>query len=64
MGIGLLQQAFSGMAGQLSIPQGVGTVIVLAQLLIGLLMTVLMQSSSASIAIALTAAFWLYLGVN
>ena len=56
MGIGLLQQSFTGLAGQLSLPQGDGAPAVVAQLLIGLLMTVLMQSSSASIAIALTAA--------
>jgi phosphate:Na+ symporter len=56
MGIGLLQESFTGLAGQLQLPQGDGAGIVLAQLLIGLLMTVLMQSSSASIAIALTAA--------
>jgi len=56
MGIGLLQQTFVGLAGQLSLPQGDGMLMVGAQLLVGLLMTVLMQSSSASIAIALTAA--------
>ncbi|MCW5644717.1 MAG: Na/Pi cotransporter family protein [Rhodoferax sp.] len=56
MGIGLLQQNFAGLAGQLSLPEGGGAMVVLAQLLIGVLMTVLMQSSSASIAIALTAA--------
>lgn len=56
MGIGLLQQSFSGLAGQLSLPQGDGVAAVAAQLLIGVVMTVLMQSSSASIAIALTAA--------
>jgi phosphate:Na+ symporter len=56
MGIGLLQQSFTGLAGQLHLPQGDGAEIVVAQVLIGLLMTVLMQSSSASIAIALTAA--------
>ncbi len=56
MGIGLLQQSFTGIAGQLSLPQGDGWMAVLVQLLVGLLMTVLMQSSSASIAIALTAA--------
>lgn len=55
LGIGLLQQAFTGLAGQLSLPQGEGVSAVVVQLLIGLLMTVLMQSSSASIAIALTA---------
>ena len=56
MGIGLLQQSFAGLAGQLSLPQGDGALSVAVQLLTGLLMTVLMQSSSASIAIALTAA--------
>jgi phosphate:Na+ symporter len=56
MGIGLLQQSFTGLAGQLSLPQGDGALTVAAQLLIGVVMTVLMQSSSASIAIALTAA--------
>jgi len=56
MGISLLQQAFGGLAGQLSLPQGEGTVAVLAQLGIGVLMTVLMQSSSAAMAITLTAA--------
>ncbi|MCE2915241.1 MAG: Na/Pi symporter, partial [Rubrivivax sp.] len=56
MGIGLLQQAFAGLAGQVSFPQGEGPLMVLAQLGIGLLMTVLMQSSSAAMAITLTAA--------
>ncbi len=56
MGIALLQQAFSGLAGQISLPQGEGPLVVLAQLGIGLLMTVLMQSSSAAMAITLTAA--------
>lgn len=56
MGIALLQQAFAGLAGQISLPQGDGPASVLAQLGIGLLMTVLMQSSSAAMAITLTAA--------
>lgn len=56
MGIALLQQAFAGLAGQISLPQGEGPLVVLAQLGIGLLMTVLMQSSSAAMAITLTAA--------
>lgn len=55
MGIGLLQQAFAGSAGQWSFPQGEGISVAAVQVLIGLLMTVLMQSSAASIAIALTA---------
>lgn len=56
MGIALLQQAFAGLAGQLTLPQGDGVLAVLAQLGIGALMTVLMQSSSAAMAITLTAA--------
>ncbi len=55
MGIALLQQAFAGLAGQLTLPQGDGMLTVLAQLGIGALMTVLMQSSSAAMAITLTA---------
>ncbi|MCV0437891.1 MAG: Na/Pi symporter [Hydrogenophaga sp.] len=56
MGIALLQEAFGGFAGQLSLPQGDGAATVLTQLAIGVLMTVLMQSSSAAMAITLTAA--------
>ncbi|MBX3604632.1 MAG: Na/Pi cotransporter family protein [Piscinibacter sp.] len=56
LGIALLQQAFVGLAGQISLPQGDGPVAVLAQLGIGLLMTVLMQSSSAAMTVTLTAA--------
>ncbi len=56
LGIGLLQSAFAGLTAQVSLPQGEGALAVLAQLGVGLVMTVLMQSSSASIAIALTAA--------
>lgn len=56
MGIALLQQAFAGLAGQISLPQGEGPLAVLAQIGIGVLMTVLMQSSSAAMAVTLTAA--------
>lgn len=56
LGIAMLQQSFTGLAGQISLPQGEGPLAVLAQVGIGALMTVLMQSSSASITIALTAA--------
>ncbi|MDZ4399056.1 Na/Pi symporter [Hydrogenophaga sp.] len=56
MGIALLQQAFASLAGQFTLPQGEGPLVVLAQLGIGLLMTVLMQSSSAAMVITLTAA--------
>jgi phosphate:Na+ symporter len=56
MGIALLQQSFTGLAAQVSLPQGEGVLAVAAQVGTGALMTVLMQSSSASMAIALTAA--------
>jgi phosphate:Na+ symporter len=56
MGIALLQQAFAGLTGQINLPRGDGALLVLAQLGIGVLMTVLMQSSSAAMAITLTAA--------
>lgn len=56
LGIAMLQQSFTGLAAQVSLPQGEGPLAVLAQLGMGALMTVLMQSSSASMTIALTAA--------
>jgi phosphate:Na+ symporter len=56
MGIALLQQAFGNLAGQVALPQGDGVLVLLAQLGIGVLMTVLAQSSSAAMAITLTAA--------
>jgi len=56
LGIAMLQQAFAGLPGQLSLPQGEGALAVLAQLGVGALMTVLMQSSSAAMVVALTAA--------
>lgn len=56
LGIATLQQAFGGLAGQFSLPQGHGWISVLAQLGAGVVMTVLMQSSSASMTMALAAA--------
>jgi phosphate:Na+ symporter len=56
MGIALLQQAFGGVANQLQLPQGEGLRVLLAQLGIGAIMTIFMQSSSAAMAITLTAA--------
>ncbi len=56
LGIGLLQSSFTGLAAQVTLPQGSGAGGVLAQMAVGVVMTVLMQSSSASMAIALTAA--------
>jgi phosphate:Na+ symporter len=56
VGISLLQQAFSVLTGLVDLPQGRGLGGLLAQMGTGLVMTVLMQSSAASMAIALTAA--------
>jgi phosphate:Na+ symporter len=56
VGIAMLQEAFTGVAGRLELPQGSGVLAVLAQLATGIVMTVAMQSSSASMAVALTAA--------
>ncbi len=56
LGIGLMQQAFSGAAAGLAIPAGTGLARQLAQVGAGALMTVLMQSSSAALAVTLTAA--------
>jgi phosphate:Na+ symporter len=52
----LLQQAFVGLADHINLPQGNDALSVLAQLGIGLMMTVLMQSSSAAMTITLAAA--------
>jgi phosphate:Na+ symporter len=58
LGIGLLQQAFAGSGGafDLAALSGAGPRSVLAFVLAGLMLTVLMQSSSASLAIVLTLA--------
>lgn len=56
LGISMLQQAFTGLALQATLPQVEGPLGVLLQVGAGALLTVLMQSSSASMAIALTAA--------
>jgi phosphate:Na+ symporter len=56
LGIALLQQAFGALTGLVDIPQGRGFTGMLAQMAVGMVMTVLMQSSAASMAIALTAA--------
>ncbi len=55
-GIVLMQLGFAQMSAQWQIPQGEGVTAILLQLLAGVVMTAVMQSSSASIAIALTAA--------
>jgi len=56
LGISMLQQGFAAASAQLELPDGEGVLGVLTQVAVGALMTVLMQSSSATMAIALTAA--------
>jgi len=56
LGIEALKHAFDGVARHIELPAGGGALVVLAQLAIGLVMTVLMQSSSASLTLALSAA--------
>jgi phosphate:Na+ symporter len=55
-GIVLMQDGFSALAEHWTIPHGRGMSIAAVQLLFGILMTMVMQSSSASIVIAVTAA--------
>ena len=56
LGIDMLKETFSGLSTAFTFPEGAGMRDILVQMLIGLGLTVLMQSSSASLAIALTAA--------
>lgn len=56
LGIEVLKDSFDGVARRIELPAGGGWGAVLAQLLIGLVLTVLMQSSSASLTVALSAA--------
>jgi phosphate:Na+ symporter len=56
LGIEVLRSSFAAVAQQVDLPQGEGAFAVLAQLAVGVVMTVLMQSSSAALAVALTAA--------
>ena len=55
-GITLMQSGFADLSSEFRVPTGEGWSAIALQLLVGIVMTVLMQSSSASIAIALTAA--------
>ena len=55
LGIALLQQAFGGLKGDTLLPAGDGATAVALQVAAGVLMTVLTQSSSAAMAITLTA---------
>jgi len=56
LGIDLMREAFSGLPSSFTLPEGEGVTDTMVQVLIGILLTVLMQSSSASLTIALTAA--------
>jgi len=56
LGIDMLKESFSGLSADFRLPEGEGIKDTLMQVLIGIMLTVLMQSSSASLTIALTAA--------
>ncbi|MBK6629802.1 MAG: Na/Pi symporter [Betaproteobacteria bacterium] len=56
LGIDMLKDTFAGLSTEFTFPEGAGVRDILVQVLIGLGLTVLMQSSSASLAIVLTAA--------
>jgi phosphate:Na+ symporter len=56
LGIDVLREAFTGLAAGMSFPRSEGFWGVLAHVLIGALLTLLMQSSSAATALTLTAA--------
>lgn len=56
LGIDMLKETFSGLSADFQLPAGSGVLDVLTLVLIGIVLTILMQSSSASLAVALTAA--------
>jgi len=56
LGIDMLKETFSGLSTDFKLPEGQGVIDALQQVGIGILLTVLMQSSSAALVIALTAA--------
>jgi len=56
LGIDMLKESFSGLSADFKLPEGEGVKDTLVQVLIGIALTVLMQSSSAALTIALTAA--------
>ena len=56
LGIGLLQQSFVGLADDVALPSGEGVLGVFAMVGLGAALTVVMQASAASMAIALAAA--------
>jgi len=56
LGIDMLKDTFTGLADGVALPEGGGVLATLGQVLAGIVLTVMMQSSSAALAIALTAA--------
>lgn len=56
LGIDMLRESFTGVSAGFTFPEGEGIRDTLTQVLVGVVLTVLMQSSSASLTIALTAA--------
>ncbi|MDD3355217.1 Na/Pi cotransporter family protein [Zoogloea sp.] len=56
LGIDMLKEVFSGVSTDFKLPEGSAPLDTLIQVLIGFLLTVIMQSSSASLTVALTAA--------
>jgi phosphate:Na+ symporter len=56
LGIDVLRDTFTGLGSQMALPGGSGVLGVLAHVGAGAVLTVLMQSSSAALAVALTAA--------
>ncbi|MCM5569081.1 Na/Pi symporter [Burkholderiaceae bacterium FT117] len=65
IGIATLQQGFAGQGQAFALPQGMGEPLnTVAHVIAGALLTVLMQSSSAAIAVALSAAQGLSIGLH
>lgn len=56
LGIDILKDTFADLGGQMTLPGGKGVLGVMAHVGTGVVLTVLMQSSSAALAVALTAA--------
>jgi phosphate:Na+ symporter len=64
LGIDILKDTFTDLGSQMALPGGSGVLGVLAHVGVGALLTVLMQSSSAALAVALTAAQGGLLGID
>ena len=56
LGIDMLKETFSGLSTDFKVPEGSGMAYLLLQVGIGILLTTLMQSSAATLAVAMTAA--------